>query len=156
VPPTEAPIRDLRSPRGWHVVVSSFLHQEDSTAALRVRFFRPDGKLAGTDEGPMMLDDTVIGRLFGGPDEIFAFVSSENRNFNSTTEIWLLPRQGEPRRLLDRNATLGKFSKNGNQNRAGVLLRRETYGGINGDTKGWIDEFWIWDPATKVLTRDQK
>jgi hypothetical protein len=43
VPRTEAPIRDVRSPQGWHVVVSLFLAREEESAKLRIRFFGPDG-----------------------------------------------------------------------------------------------------------------
>jgi hypothetical protein len=157
VPQAEAPIRDLRSPHGWHIVVSSFLpRDEESDAMLRVRFFGPDGKLRGTAEVLMTLEGIEVGHLFGGSDNILALQSNEEHSYNSMTDMWLLPERGAPQELIEMNATFGKFSKGANGTRPGAWLSRETYDGVHAETKGWVDEFWAWDPARKSLTVDKK
>jgi len=159
VPRTEAPIRDLRSPRGWHIVVSSFLYKEGEKAGLaglRVRFFGPDGKLRGIGEVLMVLEGDEVGHLFGGDDDIFVIQSNVEHSYNSMVNMWLLPERGTPQRLIDVNATLGEFSKIGGGARPGVWIRRQTYDGEHAETKGWADEFWVWDPTKKSLTREKQ
>lgn len=155
VPRTEASIRDLRSARGWDIVLSSFLQREDFSAALRVRFFDPDGKLRGTDDLLMALEQIEVGRLFGGSDEIVAIQSNEEHSYNSRSGMWLLPQRGDPRQLIDINATLGKFSRGGNKLPPGAWIRRQTYDGVHAETKGWVDEFWVRDTAKKSLTSER-
>jgi hypothetical protein len=155
VPRTEAPIRDLRSPGGWHIVVSSFLQRAEFSASLRVRFFGPDGKLRGTGDVLMALERIEVGHLFGGTEEILAIQSNEEHSYNSMSGMWLLPQRGEPRQLIDINATLGKFSRGGNKLPPGAWIRRQTYDGVHAETKGWVNEFWVWDPARKSLTPER-
>jgi hypothetical protein len=155
VPRTEAPIRDLRSPRGWHIVVSSVLQKEE-LPRLRVRFFGPDGSLRTTDEVLMTLEEIEIGRLFGGTDDVLAIQSNEEHSYNSMTSVWLLPERGEPKGLIEDHATLGKFSTGGNNTRPGVSIRSQTYDGVNSATKGWATELWVWDSAKKSLTLEKK
>jgi hypothetical protein len=155
VPRTEAPIRDLQSPRGWHIIVSSVLQKED-LPRLRVRFFGIDGDLRATEEVRMALEEIEIGRLFGGSDDILAIQSNEEHSYNSMTSVWLLPERGGPKELIEDQATLGRFSRGGNNARPGVLINRQTYDGVNSATKGWATEFWAWDPAKKSLTPEKK
>lgn len=157
VPPTEAPIRLLQSPHGWHIVVSSFLKRgEESGAALHVTFLDPNRKLHGTDEALMTLEASEVGNFFGGADDILAIQSNEEHSYNSMTNIWLLPARGDPQQLIDLNATIGRFSKGGRRNRPGVWIRRQTYDGGHAETKGWLDEFWVWDAAKKSLTFEKE
>src|SRR5215472_12920845 len=103
VPSTEATIRDLRSPQGWHLLVSAFpVHDPpgDTNAKLRVRFFDPAGDLRLTHNVLSAPETDRIGHLFGDNDDIFAITSGEQHAYNDQTEIWLLPERGEPRRLL--------------------------------------------------------
>jgi hypothetical protein len=157
VPHNEAPIRDLRSPRGWRVIVSSFLRRDESPeAGLRVRFFGPDGKIRRTDKILMTLEEVELGNLFGATDDILAITSNEEHSYNSSTDIWLLPERGEPRELIAANATLGKFSRVGRDARPGVWIKRQSYDGVHAETKGGVDEFWLWDPTKKSLALDRK
>jgi hypothetical protein len=150
VPRTEAPIRDLRSARGWHIVVSAVLQKED-LPRLRIRFFGPDWSVRATKEALMMLEQVEIGRLFGETDEVLAFQSNEEHSYNSRTSVWLLPERGGPKELIESNAVLGRFSKGSNTARPGVWISRQSYDGLHSDTKGWVDEFWAWDPARRSL-----
>ncbi len=155
VPRQEAPIRSLVSTRRWRIVVSAYLdHSDESEAGLRVRFFGPEGKLRATDQVLMGLEQIRIGRLFGGDDDILAIQSNEEHSYNSRTDIWLLPEHGVPRRLIDANATFGKFSKDGGD-RGGVWISRQTYDGVHAETKGWRDEFWAWDARSQSLVLHQ-
>ena len=157
VPRTEAPIRDLRSTGGWRIVVSSFLNREEEAGAmLRIRFFGPDGKQRDTADVSMTLEGVKVGRLFGGADDILAVQSNEEHAYNSMTDIWLLPRQGEPQQLIEMNATLGRFSGGGNGSRPGVWVSRQTYDGVHAETKGWVAEFWAWDPSEKSLAPEKQ
>ena len=157
VPRTEAPIRDVRSPHGWHIVVSSFLGRgEEQSATLRIRFFGPDGESRGTAEVLMTLEEIEMGYLFGGTDCILAIQSNEEHSYNSMANIWLLPERGNARQLIEMNATLGRFSKGDNGSRSGTWIRRQTYDGVHAQTKGWANEFWVWNSAKKLLTLEKK
>ncbi len=152
VPSDEAPIRSIVSSHRWHIIVSAFLdHSDESEAGLRLRFFGPDGKLRATDAVSMTLEQLEIGRLFGGDDEILAIQSNEEHAYNSKTDMWVLPEHGPPKQLIDANATFGKFSKDSGA-RPGVWISRQTYDGVHAETKGWADEFWVWDAKAKSLT----
>ena len=92
----------------------------------------------------------------GGTDDLLVITSNEEHSYNSSTNIWLLPERGAPLSLIVVNATLGKFSKAGKHARPGVWLKRQSYDGVHAETKGWVDEFWVWDPANKSLTPEKK
>jgi hypothetical protein len=150
VPAAEAPIRDLRSPRGWRIVVSAFLDHDEAELRLRVRFFDPRGELDETVDILSALEDARIGRLFGGNDEIVALTSNEEHSYSSQTGIWYLPERGKPKDLLSFGGGLENLSGNGAEI-AGAAIKRETYDGIHADTKGTAREFWAWNAKTRVL-----
>jgi hypothetical protein len=156
VPRNEAPIRSLPSSRGWRIVISAFLdHANGFGSDLRLRFLGPDGNLRATDTVLMTLEQVETGRLFGGDDDILAVQSNEEHSYNSRTAIWLLPEHGAPKQLIDANATFGKFLK-GSGTRPGIWISRQTYDGVNAATKGWVDEFWVWDAKNKSLALRQE
>jgi hypothetical protein len=123
---------------------------------LRIRFFGPDSKPRGTAEALMTLEAAEVGHLFGGTDDILAVQSNEEHSYNSTVDLWLLPGHGGPRNLVEVNATLGEFSGGVKGTRPGVWINRQTYDGVHAETKGWVPEFWAWDPAKKALTLGKK
>ena len=86
VPRTEAPVRDLRSSGGWRVVVRIYLNHDDDDFLAHVRFFVPDGRLRVTDDALEYLEETRIGTLFGGGDEIFAMTSNEEHAYNTQSD----------------------------------------------------------------------
>jgi hypothetical protein len=156
VPRNEAPIRVLRSLNGWRILISAFLaHSGESEAGLRVRFFGADARLRTTDTVLIALEQVEIGRLFGSDDDILALQSNEEHSYNSTADIWLLPERGRPKRLIHANATIGNFIKNSGT-RPGIWIRRQTYDGVSAETKGWVDEFWVWDAKNKSLALRQE
>jgi len=154
VPKTEAPIRDLRSPRGWHVVVSALLihRKEVINPRLRVRCFDPQGRLRATHDVLSRLDRAEIGSLFGRHDEIFALTSEEEHSYNDQTEIWFLPERGIPRLLLSIPGAFENFTSGAGGRVPGLTIARETYDGIHAETKGTVHEFYAWDRERKVLT----
>jgi len=149
VPATEAPIRELASPRGWRVVVSALLDHDEDEVRLRLRFFAPNGLLAKTEGLLSSLDEADVGYLFGGSDEILVVTSPEEHAYNARTEIWYLPTVGEPKALLSTVSTVGKFFPG---NDPGVTVERETYDGVRAETKGRVPEFWAWNRSAKTLT----
>ena len=154
VPRTEAPIRDLHSPRGWHIVVSAFLHHDaenEGEPGLRVRFLDPRGAEQDKEDVLMTLDQVEVGQLFGGNDEILAITSEEEHAYNVETDIWFLPEQGKPKSLLSVQGTFENFVRSGVGRTPGVMIARETYDGEHADTKGTVPEFYTWDPSTKSL-----
>lgn len=153
VPKTEAPIRHLDSPRGWRIIISAFLDHEEGEARLRLRFFGPDGALRETEDILSILEDAEAGRLFGGEDEIFEETSTEEHSYNAQTEIWYLPERGDPKLVLLSQSTVRKYSDGTDGSDAGVIVDRETYDGVHGDTKGRVAEFWAWNPTAKALVR---
>jgi len=100
VPRTEAPIRDVRSPRGWRIVVSACFIRGEYPSKLRLRFFDPAGSMWVTHDILMTLEDVEVGRLFGDADEILAITSNEEHVYNAETEIWYLPEHGNPKQVL--------------------------------------------------------
>ena len=152
VPSTEAPIRDLSTLAGWRVIVSAFLDHEDFMAKVRFRCFGLDGRLAVTGQGLAVMEDTALGRLFGGSDEIFAISSIEGHSYNALTEVWLLPPRGNPKRLLILQGEFGKFRDGTGGARPGVTIGRQTYDGVNAGSKGVVEEFYVWDSVARTLT----
>jgi hypothetical protein len=152
VPRSEAPIRDLRSRHGWRVVVSAFLNHEQGESALRLRFFDPSGALEMTYDVLSDLEQVDIGGLFGGSDEVFAITSDEEHAYNTRTEIWFLPNIGKPKTLLTLPGVYGRFSRAAAGKVPGVVVNRQTYDGLHADTKGTLEEFYVWSPEAKSLT----
>jgi hypothetical protein len=155
-PPTEAPIRDLVSAGGWHVVFSAFLdHGEGSEAGLRIRFYDSDATLRGTADILMALEQVTTGYLFGGTHDIVAVTSSEEHAYNVRTDIWLLPNHADPKLLLRITGVYKQFWNGNGAHRPGVMISRETYDGVHAETKGSIPEFYVWDRRRRELTARQ-
>lgn len=148
---TEAPIRDLRSPTGWHVVVSALIDHREGGAETEIRVFGPGGELRATYAALMLLERADMGRLFGGADEILAITTNEEHVYNDSTVVWLLRRRGAPKELLTVNGTIDEFSRAGAGDEPGVWISRETYDGTDSATKGHVREFWEWDAASEQL-----
>ena len=157
VPPAEVPIRDLRSKRGWHIVISAFLDHNERDVRLRVRFLDRNSRLQTTDEILMSLENAELGNLFGGNHEILALTSNEEHAYNAHTGVWLLPDEGKPKQLLDFIGRIADFVKFSTQNTGGLRINRETYDGVHPETKGYKTEFWTWDEQrnTLSLARDE-
>jgi hypothetical protein len=152
VPQTEAPIRDLRTKRGWHIVISEFLEHKEAAVETKFRFFSPRGELMATNESMMDLELAQLGYLLGGRDEILAITTNEEHVYNARTMLWLLPDHGTPKQLLDVGGMVRKFLNGADGKPAGVWIDRQTYDGFHAETKGWAREFWKWNADTKTLT----
>jgi hypothetical protein len=156
VPRREAPIRDLRSERGWRVIISASLDSDEGLVRLHLRFFAPSGALRATDELLSALVSTEIGTLFGGRDEIFAVDSTEEHSYNDQTAIWFLPQTGKPRVLLEFPGGFRTPTATTPGPVPGIIVYRQTYDGVNAETKGSVQEFYVWDPKAKSLTLQKK
>ena len=152
VPRTEAPVRDLQTPRGWRVVASVYLDHKAMGARAHICFFAPGGALRWTQEVMEWIEQTEIGTLFGDPDEIFAVTSNEEHAYNVQTQIWLLPRAGKPKLLLAAPGVFQHFTDGAPGNAAGVMLALQTYDGVHADTKRSVEQFYAWDPSAQNLT----
>ena len=151
VPAMEAPVRHLRSKRGWRIVASAFLNHDECTAQLRLHFLAPDGMQRTTEDVSSVLEQVQIGNLFGGSDEIFAITTNELHVYNNETEIWFLPERGEPKRLLRILGVYATLTRIAAGKIPGVTVARQTYDGVHSDTKGTVQEFYTWDAETKSL-----
>jgi hypothetical protein len=151
VPAVEVPIRGARSPGGWLVVVSAFLDHAEGGQELRVRMYAPDGSKQGQSDIMSALEGLELGDVFGTADEVLAITSTEEHAYNVNTTIWLLQKAGGPRKLMDVPGVLIKAAKARDGARSGALIRRQTYDGEHAETKGWVEEFWAWDPIQKSL-----
>jgi hypothetical protein len=151
VPAVEVPIRGARSPSGWLVVVSAFLDHAEGGQELRVRMYAPDGSKQGQSDIMSALEGLELGDVFGTADEALAITSTEEHAYNVNTTIWLLQKAGGLKKLMDVPGVLIKPAKAHNGVRSGTLIRRQTYDGEHAETKGWVEEFWAWDPIQKSL-----
>lgn len=150
LPPTEAPVLDLKSSNGWRIIASDYIdHQQDEIEA-HVRFFRPDGKLNRTTDVLATIEQGKMALLEGGSDAIFAITSSEEHAYNAQTEIWLLPRNGSAWALINIQGNFEGFIGAGRVR--GVRIAKQTYDGLNANTKGIVYETYIWHPETHALT----
>lgn len=152
VPRTEAPIRNLRSRRGWRIIVSAILDHDEGDTKLRVRFFDPAGVSRITDDVLSAVEQIEIGNVFGSGDEIFAISSEQEHAYNVQTEIWFLPEQGDPKRLLWSPGIFKGFVHGLAGKPPGVIVDRETYDGVHAKTKGRHREFYTWNSRIKSLT----
>ena len=151
VPRTEAPVRDLRSQSGWRVVTSVYLDHGEDAILTHIRFFGPDGTLRGTDDVLSLVEQAKIGTLFDGSDQIFAVTSNEEHAYNVQTKMWFLPSTGGPKLLATIPGTFQQFADGAGGKVAGVTVKRQTYDGVHADTKGTVDQFYVWDRSTKTL-----
>jgi hypothetical protein len=156
VPRTEAPVRDLRSSGGWRVVVSIYLNHDDDDFLAHVRFFAPDGRLRVTDDALEYLEETRIGTLFGGDDEIFAMTSNEEHAYNTQSDIWVLPKRGDPKVILEIQGIFATITGGDDGRKPGVTVARQTFDGVHAETKGAIREFYAWNRETKSLVLQKK
>jgi hypothetical protein len=149
VPRTEAPTNDLRSQRGWRVVVSAVLDHQELREKLRLRFFDPSGVLRLQHDVLMVLEHQQIGRLFGSADEVVAITSNEEHAYNSRTDVWFLPKQGDPKHVL---SVAGGFQAlSDSRESPGLVVFRQTYDGVHSETKGFIREEYAWDTGSTVF-----
>jgi len=151
VPREEAPVRDLRSPNGWRVIISVAIEHKEDDLLVRLRFFGPNHLLRATGEALAFVEQARIGNLFGGADAIFAITSSEEHAYNTLTNIWFLPERGLPKMLLEVNGVYKSFADSVKGQGAGVTIARQTYDGANSETKGTVQEFWKWNSDSKSL-----
>lgn len=156
VPSTEAPIRDMRSGHGWHIVVSAFLDHDEGGTGLRLHFFSPSGAPAGRYDVLSELEQVELGTLLGSSEEILAVTSTEEHAYNVQTVIWLLANHGVPKLLLRVPGVFGTFVNGERGDGPGVWISRETYDGVHAETKGRVNEFWAWDRQRKLLTVRKK
>lgn len=157
LPPTEAPIRDLRSQRGWRIIASAFLHHDadnEGEPAVRIRFYDSHGSQQLTDDVLESLQRLSASRPFGGEDEILVVTSEEEHSYNVETELWYLPGNGKPKRLLWVRGVFQAFAPAGQV--PGVSISLQTYDGEHAETKGLVREFYVWDPRAKSLTVQAK
>jgi hypothetical protein len=126
-------------------VVSAFLDHGEQSAGLHVRFFSPNGMLRGTAGILMDLEQADIGHLFGGEDDILAVTSVEEHAYNTQTDIWLLPKAGDPKLLLSLPGVYQKFSASTAGGVPGVFIARQIYDGVHAETKGTVLEFYSWN-----------
>ncbi|MGA3019312.1 MAG: hypothetical protein ABSF62_19480 [Bryobacteraceae bacterium] len=151
VPRTEAPIRELRSARGWRVVISTFLDHKELDAWNTVRFFSPSGRLERTSGAQMSLMGAELGKLFGGDNEVVVVTSYAQHVYNTQTMIWAIPQSGKPKLLLDLNGSVERIVRGDGGTEAGVWISRNTYDGVDASTKGSAAEFWRWDAKKQAL-----
>lgn len=149
VPRNEAAVRDLRSPNGWHVVASVYLDHEQDDVLVHVRFFEPNKRLVTTTDALELLERFEIGRLAGGKDELLAFASTEEHSYNDQTELWYLPPNGEPKLVLTVAGTFNHFTP------YGVVVSRQTYDGVHSQTKGTVEEQYVWDHDRQTMAVQQ-
>jgi hypothetical protein len=156
VPRAEAPVLDVRSRGGWRVVASVYFDHDQDDVLTHVRFFAPGGELRATSDALMLIEQAKIGNLFGGPEEIFAITSNEEHSYNTQTEVWLLPASGDPKLLLAISGDFGRFSSQVPGGVAGMTVARQTYDGEHAETKGTVEEFYVWDSKSKLLTLQRR
>jgi hypothetical protein len=154
VPRTEAPIREIKSARGWRIVASAYLDHDQDELHARLRLFGPDGKLKGTGDILSVVEEAKVAGLVGGNDEVFVVTSNEEHAYNAQTEIWLLPEHGDPKVLLQIQGDFGGFI--GQNLTRGVAIARQTYDGIDAKTKGTVQELYVWNPETKSLVLEKR
>jgi hypothetical protein len=82
--------------------------------------------------------------------------SRPTRKTPTKTEIWFLPKSGEPKLLLSIAGTYRKSNVIASGKIRGITVERQTYDGVHSETKGTVPEFYIWDRDTKSLTLQKK
>ncbi len=149
VPPAEAPLRSLRSPRGWRIAVSAYLDHEQDALGTHIRFFAPGGTLKVTGDALASVEWAETCELRGANDELFVITSWEEHAYNTQTQIWLLPEQGDSRSVLEMQGTFSGLV--GGPRARGLRMLRQTYNGADANTKGTVEELYLWDLKTKSL-----
>lgn len=150
IPRTEAAVHDLRSPHGWRIVASVYMNHEGDEVSAHVRFFAPDRRLLATGDALELVESLEIGTFNQSADEIIAFTSEEEHSYNDQTELWYLPVRGEPKLVLAIQGAFQHFIADG------AVIARQTYDGVNADTKGIVEDLYTWDRSRQSMVLQKR
>ena len=149
----EAPIRYARTRTGWIAVVSAFLPSafDFDAPELRLYIFNSQGSRVVASDNYNMLSSFHVGRLFFDDAELVQISSTGAHAYVVRTVVWLLPRKGPPKILLDVPGLVTHIECSNGSRPSGFWIDEETYDGFHAETKGHRSEFWIWDAQRRVL-----
>ncbi len=95
---------------------------------------------------------TDLEQPFGTTDEVLAISTREEHSYNVLTSAWYLPPCGNPKLLMTGTGTFGGFGRVSENPGPGLVVNHESYDGEDANTKGWDDNFYVWNPTAKTLT----
>jgi hypothetical protein len=155
VPPTEAPIRILKTRNGLTIVATAFLEQFDEYGpGIRIRILGSRGQQIASDE--MSDEEHNLGRmelLNLGPDQVLAIVASGEHAYSAQTIFWLLPQSGSPARVLATEGWLEGFPERTAGGSVEVRITVTDQGGPNTQAGIKHTELWIWNRAQRIFKR---
>jgi hypothetical protein len=148
VPQGEAPILDLKSATGWHIVVSAgFIYGGNPLGpSLAVYLFDRTGRLAQREKLQLRVESYEVGDLFGQGQEFLQITSGGEHAYVVNTYVWLLAAVGPPKLLVSAYGMLDRIQTANAAAPGGLWIAMQTYDGIHSETKGWRPQFWQWDP----------
>jgi len=154
VPPSEAPILHSTMRSGWHVTVSAYLPEEFDYDApeLRVRILAPLGRQETVSDEYNLLGSFHIGSIFNTDSQFLQVCTTGARAYFARSRVWLLGQSGSPELLLDVPGWLAGIETPREGKPAGLWIDRDTYDGVNAETKGHKREFWIWEEGRKTFS----
>jgi hypothetical protein len=149
----EAPILDLSSGTDWHIVVTAgFFYGSDPTGPyLAAYLFGSRGKLWTKTKMDMSLENYGIGDLLGTAQEFLEITTGGPHAYAVHTFVWLLPRDGPPKLLLNAYGMLDRIEPAHADRPGGLWVEMQTYDGLHSETKGWRSQFWRWDQQSLRL-----
>lgn len=143
----EAPILDLKSGTGWHLVVTAgfFYGYSPIAPSLAAYLFDSHGTLWTRCNLHLRLESYSTGDLLGTGQEFFQITTAGEHTYVIGTSVWLLPYSGPPKLVVDAVGALDRIQTAAEERAPGLWIDTQTYDGVHSETKGWRLQFWRWD-----------
>jgi len=149
VDPTEAPVKELTSPRGWKIVVTLGFAGRTAGPIFYLYFFDNHGERQLKASGDLFLEKSEIGVLFGTPDEFLVIDERGETGISHVTEAWLLPKQGRPERVLFTGGMLFTIKQGEGKKKPGLYIN--SYEATDSRKGVWRKSFFEWRADSKTF-----
>jgi len=143
--PREAPVRELRSDRGWRVIQTwGFTEPRSGLRRYYLYFFSPQGKLELKHDGNMNLATIEMGRLFRTETELLVTYGADSHTLSQTVDVWILPPQGAPKKAPLEGKILRSIEPGTAELLPGLWVENPILEGEWLRPVAWVPEFWEW------------
>lgn len=146
---SEAPVKELTSPRDWRVVVTrGFDRVPRPMPTFFLYFFDSQGELKLKVRGDIFLERIQVGFIFGTPTELLLVTERSETGISYSTEVWCLPQEGLPKRLLFEGGAVERIVPPSPAGLGGLVIVY-TEAGAARQQERTREGFWAWDEKSQ-------
>lgn len=158
VAPTEAPTQEIRSARGWRVIITRGFDTNHRMAGsiFYIYFVDPSGVVRKKAEGDLFLEDFKIGDVFGIEQEVFLVTMRGETGISYTTSAWTLPVKSDPRELLSADGQVETIRRADKGRPAAITLGCLAVAAVARADERWGSCIWEWRESKKVFVETSR